>query len=232
MTQFLKPVLILVILASSLFAKSKKVTWLPIQFKASFVSIDENIFTDEIKKTKGELSYKYPKRLKMEYNSDPKVIYTSNLSEIYLYTAPKKDPKLKNVPGELRITKGGRGDLMNFFDSLRVNGLNSNKSYKVTKKENVVNIIFTKDKAKQLKITKAKLSFHVSSKNTKTMKKGKKTNKSKQYKYDFKSLKALAVTLNSKKVVNYELDKIDTNVKLSKDYFVFKTPKNTNVERN
>ena len=208
MTQFLKPILILAILGSSLFAKSKKVTWLPSQFQASFVSIDEDVF-DGVKKTKGELSYKYPKRLKMEFFSDPKTIYVRNLSDIYLYKAPK----FKGVPGELTITKGGSGDLMNFFDSLRVNGLDSNKNYEVQKKGNVVKIIFSKGKAKQLKMTNAQLNFEAS-------------------KYDFKLIKSIAVTLDSEKVVNYELGNIDVNAKLSKEHFVFKTPKNTNVVTN
>lgn len=214
MVQFLKPVLILVVLASSLFAKNKETTWLPRQFKASFVSIDEDIFNDTVKKTKGEISYSFPKRLKLEYFSIPKVVYINNLSEIYLYRAPEKDKKLKKVPGELKITNGGRSDLMNFFDSLRVNGLTSNKNYKVKKENKTAHIVFSKEKAKQLKMIKAKLTFSVNKK------------------YDFKSLSGLEVTLDTEKVLNYELDKIDTNVKLSKEYFVFDIPKNTNVERN
>lgn len=205
--QIFKPLIILSILTSVLFAKPKQ-NWVPDSFKADFTKLTKDFFTKKVTKHKGQLFYQYPKRLRMEVEGKTKTVHVTNPHDYYYY----RGPSIKNTPGELTISKPQGAGLSQLFDALRSNGLKSNKDYKVLTKGLVTEVSFSKKMSEKLKILSAKLTF-------------------KSQDRAFRHISKIDVTLDNDSELNFELLKVVSKVKFKKEFFVFKAPEKTNIFR-
>ena len=205
MTGFLKPLLILSVLAGGIMAKTKT-AFLPKTFQAQFVKEEKSELSGKVLKSQGKITYKYPGRIRMESTGNEKTVFVSNPFETFFYTPPF----FEDTPGELTINKTKNVSYSAFFDSLE-KGLKSNDLYKVEDQKDHVSLDFTEVGMKKMKITSAKLYF--------------------DGKNEFSHLKKVRITLDNKKVMEINLDHIKVNVNLAKNTFEFKAPENTRVSR-
>ncbi len=205
MTSFLKPLLILSVLASGLMAKTKT-SFLPKTFEASFIKEEKSVLSGKTLKSQGKIIYQYPGRIRMESTGNEKTVFVSNPFDTYFYTPPVFD----DVPGELTINKTKSVPISKFFDSLE-KGLKTNAIYNVTDATDHVVLDFTKEGKEEMKILAAKLFFD-----------GQKL---------FSHLKKVEITLDNQKNLVINLDHIKTNTEISKNTFEFKAPENTRVSR-
>ena len=205
MTSFLKPLLILSVLAGGLMAKTKT-SFLPKTFQAQFIKEEKSVLSGKTLKSQGNITYQYPGRIRMESTGNEKTIFVSNPFETYFYTPPVFD----DVPGELTVNKAKSVPISKFFDSLE-KGLKTNAIYEVKEKEGSVLLAFTKEGLNQMKIKSANLHFD-----------GKKL---------FSHLKKVEITLDNDKKMTINLNHIKVNTEVSKNTFEFKAPENTRISR-
>jgi len=205
MTGFIKPFLILSLLAGGILAKSKP-SFLPKTFKADFSKEEKSELSGKITKSQGVISYQYPSRIRMEFSGEEKAVFVSNPFETFYY----KPPFFEGTPGELTINKTKDVHFTAFFDSLE-KGLKTNDLYKVEDKGDHTFLGFTKVGLEKMKLISAKLFFD-----------GKK---------EFSHLKKVTITLDNQKEIAINLNHVKANVELTQDTFEFKTPENTRVSK-
>ena len=203
MTGFLKPLLIISVLAAGTLAKTKN-TFLPGTFQAHFVKEEKSVLSGKTLKSEGKIFYQFPGRIRLESTGSEKTIFVSNPFETFLYTPPVFD----DLPGELTVNKTKNVPLSKFFDSLE-KGLKSNTIYTVAKKEDHVVLTFTKEGTKEMKIHAAKLYFNGAQ--------------------DFSHIGKVEITLDNKKNMLIKLDHIKVDTKLEKKTFEFEAPENTRI---
>lgn len=207
MTNFLKPLVILSVLAVGTMAKNGmrvKNTFLPKTFEAGFVKEEKNVLSGKIMKSEGKINYQYPGRIRMESTGKDKTVFVSNPFETFLYVPSD----FEGVPSELTVNKTKNVPISKFFDSLE-KGLKSNKLYKVKARKKYVAFTFTKSGVMQMKILSAKLYFDA--------------------KKEFSHLKKVEITLDNNKNMLFSFNHIKVNRTFSKSTFVFKAPANTRV---
>ncbi len=205
MTSFLKPLVILSVLAGGIMAKTKT-SFLPKTFEAKFVKEEKSVLSGKTLKSQGKIIYQYPGRIRMESTGNDKTVFVSNPFETYFYTPPV----FEDVPGELTVNKTKNVPISKFFDSLE-KGLKSNSIYKVEDKNKFVYLGFTKAGVEEMKILSAKLYFD-----------GKK---------EFSHLKKAEITLDNQKNMLFNFDHIKVNTTITKNTFEFKAPSNTRISR-
>jgi outer membrane lipoprotein-sorting protein len=182
-----------------------KSNFLPKTFNAEFVKKEVSSLSNKERSTKGKMSYKYPSKVRFEILGDDPITFVENSKKYWFYRPPFGEEK-----GELRVNRTGKQTIAKFFDILK-SGLKSNKLYKVFKlKDGSYKVSFSKEKSKELGISKVNLSFN-----------GKKPS--------FKKLKEMKIHYQDKKSVRFEFTKIEVNKKISSKRFIFETPPNTNV---
>lgn len=202
---FLKPLIILSFLAGGLLAK-KPSSFLPRSFEASFTKSEKSVLSGKLIKTEGDLFYQYPSRIRLEEKGKEQSLFISNPFTTYYY----KPPVFEGLAGELTISKSSDHHLSNFFDSLK-KGLNSNDLYEIKKEEKKVEFTFTKKGIKSLKILNAEMHFSSG--------------------ISFSQIDRVDITLDNKKKVSFNLQRIKINPTFTKNFFDFDPPKNTRISR-
>lgn len=199
--KFITPLFLL--LSINIHAKS----FIPNKFSATFQQVYKSALTGKEKRSQGSIDYSYPGSIKLETEKPEKLIYVSNNESTWYYTPPF----IPGESGQVSIQQSSRDVLTKFLDLLR-KGLKSNKYYSVKKNKTEYVISFKKNAQKDLGIKSATLIFS-------------------QKSSTFVNLKKIKMIQVDKKVKTLELSKIDRSPKFSKDYFDFKIPKNTKVNR-
>jgi len=202
---FIKPLLILSFLAGGLLAKNTS-SFLPKSFEASFTKSEKSVLSGKLIKTEGELFYQYPSRIRLEEKGKDQSLFISNPFTTYYY----KPPVFEGLAGELTISKSSDHHLSNFFDSLK-KGLKSNDLYEIERAEKKVKFTFTKKGLKNLKILKAEMHFSNA--------------------INFSQVERVDITLDNKKSVSFNLQRIKINPRFAKNFFDFDPPKNTRISR-
>lgn len=208
MANFLKPLVILSVLALGTMAKNgmaAKNAFLPKTFEAQFSKEEKSVSSGKTLKSQGRIHYQYPGRIRLESTGSDKTVFVSNPFKTYYYTPA--DPDF-DAPGELTINKTKNVPISKFFDSLE-KGLKSNSLYKVKDKKEYVSLTFTKSGVAEMKILSAKLYFDDKKK--------------------FSHLKKVEITLDNHKNMLFSFDHIKVNTKFSRKTFEFKPPANTRV---
>ncbi len=205
MTSFLKPLVILSVLAGGIMAKTKT-SFLPKTFEAQFVKEEKSVLSGKTLKSQGKIVYQYPGRIRMESTGNDKTVFVSNPFDTYFYTPPV----FEDVPGELTINKTKNVPISKFFDSLE-KGLKTNPIYTVEDKKKYIYLSFAKTGVEEMKILSAKLFF--------------------DGKNEFSHLKKVEITLDNQKNMQFNFDHIKVNATITKNTFEFKAPANTRVSR-
>ncbi|MCO4792883.1 MAG: outer membrane lipoprotein carrier protein LolA [Bacteriovoracaceae bacterium] len=181
--------------------------FLPGSFKADFSQEYKTSLKGKIKKSTGQIEYKYPSQIRFEVLAPDKVVFISNKKKSWYYQAPF----IEGEPGELNIRKTGKNGLSRFFDILK-KGLKTNKFYTVKNKSEKSELKFVKTVAKELDIKEAQLVF-------------------KSKKREFNNIKNVELVYLDGHKIKLSFKGVKTGVPLKKERFVFKTPKNTRVNQ-
>ncbi|MBT3584342.1 MAG: outer membrane lipoprotein carrier protein LolA [Halobacteriovoraceae bacterium] len=201
----IKYLLIFLLLSTGAQAKVKN-NFLPNSFKATFVQSFKSSLSGKIKKSRGNIAYRYPGNIRFETLKPSHIVFVSNREKTWYYTAPF----LEGEAGELSVQKAGKNSLTRFFDVLK-KGLKSNPLYKVKMIKGETFLEFTKKTAREVGLRKAGLKF---------------TGKAKA----FKNLKSIDLYyLKKKKKVTLTLNSILENQKFKNEDFKFTAPKNTKI---
>ena len=181
-------------------------SFLPNNFKSAFVQVFKSKISGKERKSPGHLDYSYPGKIRFAVD-DPsgKSLFVSNQRKSWYYTPPF----IEGEKGEVTIRKSKNLALTKFFDSIK-RGLKTNKLYKVESKGKAVLITFSKRSAKDLNMTRARLSFS-------------------QKNYVFEELKSIEIFRKSGKKVKVILNNIKSNISFKQNHFDFVVPKNTTV---
>ncbi|MBL6988823.1 MAG: outer membrane lipoprotein carrier protein LolA [Bacteriovoracaceae bacterium] len=180
--------------------------FLPKSFSAQFVQKHKSLISKKIKTSNGKIYYKYPSNIRLEMEKPNLIVFVSNVVNTWFY-----EPSfIKSEPGQVTLSSTDNNGLSKFFDVL-VNGLVSNRKYKVKKNDELYYITFFKKMKKELGVKEAVLRF---TKNAKIM---------------FRNLRSMSLTYSEGKQVTLEFRRINPNAKFDDKTFVFKIPPNTNV---
>jgi outer membrane lipoprotein-sorting protein len=199
---------ILIILLTSFISSSLYANFLPEAFTILFEQEYKATLSGKTRKSEGVLNYKFPSQIRFEIKKPDQVVFVSNPTNSWYYTAPF----IEGEPGELKLNPTKNNVLSQFFDTLR-QGLVENKHYKVKADSDVVRTLtFTKEISEELGIIEAKLYFKTS-------------------KLDFDNLEKLSIKQVDDKEFSLSLKSFVKNPKFTKDDFVFKAPENTRVSQ-
>lgn len=201
----------MIILAFSVFLYQVAFAgFIPEKFEADF--IQHKISKLHKKKSESPIKLEYEKPSRIKYHvlvEDDEIIIVCNPKTTWFY----KPPFDKEFKGDVRIGKSAKYCYSKIFDSLG-HGLKSNPIYSVNKITNEkYELTFSKGAAAQLSIGKMQLLF-VAGKELK-----------------FINLKRLSLFyLGEEEPVHLTKKSIKPVKSFKKDHFVFKIPKNTNIE--
>ncbi|MGB0453272.1 MAG: LolA family protein [Bacteriovoracaceae bacterium] len=208
----IKSLLILLTLFSifSLMATDAKSDekFLPDSFRAEFLQeLKGSLFKKKKKKVnQGVMDYQYPGSFRFVMKGHQEFTVVSNKNKTWYYKPPFGSVK----HGEVKISASNvskQGSILKFFDMLK-NGLKDNKHYKVSRKNNIYSLTFSKDSAKEFGIIGAKLDF-----------------KSKVHK--FMNLSKIIIERSNKKKTELNISKMEINKVFHTNHFKFFAPPNT-----
>ncbi|OFZ25968.1 MAG: hypothetical protein A2381_09930 [Bdellovibrionales bacterium RIFOXYB1_FULL_37_110] len=192
-------------------ALEKQYSFVPRTFSSKVEQVTLSALSGKEKKTYGTMDYMYPGKFRYEQEKpeNSKIIFVSNQSQSWFYTAPF----LEGEPGDLIINPmKDKFSLSELFDLLQ-NGLSSNKMYKVQKQAEAEHLTFSKKVAKNLGINKAILTFN-------------KSNLS-----GFDNIKSVKIIKDDGSAVLFNLLEIKPNLQFGKDHFLFTPPPNTKINK-
>jgi outer membrane lipoprotein-sorting protein len=176
-----------------------KTSFLPTGFSAKFEQKYISKLSGKEKKSYGKIAYRYPGRLRFEVIKPNRVLFITNPTDTWYYTAPY----LKGEKGGLSHRSTGNGLPTQFFDSLK-RGLKSNPLYTVKwSKKRVAQLTFSKKSAQRMGVAKAVLTFQG---------KGR---------HQFLQINHIRLIYIDGKRVTISLDQIRSNSKLKDQVFIF-----------
>jgi outer membrane lipoprotein-sorting protein len=195
-------IFIIVFISFDGFTSGSK-AFLPDQFKASFVKTFKSIVTGAEVKSRGQLSYAYPSKIKLK--TEDKSAFISNGSKAWKYDAPF----IEGEKGELLVGPAGKYELLALLDNFK-NGLGNNKLYQISYQDNDVILTMTKTGMEKLELKQVVLRSE------------KKIN-------SFVDIKKIDLIDLKQTQTSYSFESIDTLVNFKSEYFEFFPPKNTNI---
>ena len=193
------------LLISSGYAGAKD--FLPGTFKVEFAQEYKTSLKGKVKKSSGNIQYKYPSQIRFEVTQPDKVVFVSNQEMSWYYQAPF----IEGEPGELNVRKTGKTGLSRFFDVLK-KGLKTNQFYEVKNNKETSEIQFVEKFAKELDIKGALITF-------------------KNDKMDFENIKNMELTYLDGHKIKLHFTEMKTGLSMNKENFVFKAPKNTRINQ-
>lgn len=189
-----------------LFPLSVWGSFVPQTFHMNFEQVIKSSLTGKENRSKGELDYQYPGKVRFDIKGSNPVIYVSNREKSWYYTPPF----IEGEPGQLSIKDKGDVHLSKVFDRMKY-GLKDNKFYKVKSiDEKTVDILFEKKSSKNLGVKSLRLSFE---NNKKT----------------FSALKSLELVYTNDKKVLLNVLSLKESIKFESVNFEFNIPPNTKV---
>ena len=185
---------------------AKAVSFVPKTFSSSYEETFKSLVTGKEKKSKGSLSYQYPKRIRLEKKDS---LFISNKDTTWFYTPPF----LEGEEGQVVIQSSANLPLMNLLDVLH-QGLEENRFYVTHLQTNGIVIKFKKSAQKIFKLEKAEL---LPQKDFKLKSLG------------FDQVSQIKLYYLNGQVIEIKLTGLKLNRTFAADYFVFKKPENTKV---
>jgi outer membrane lipoprotein carrier protein len=196
---------LILLLISNTYAFAKD--FLPSTFKVDFSQEYKTSLKGKVKKSSGQIQYKYPSQIRFEVTKPDKVLFVSNKEKSWYYQAPF----IEGEPGELNVRKTGKTGLSRFFDVLK-KGLKTNKFYEVKNKNERSQIKFVDKFAKKLDIKGALITFN-------------------DKKRKFENIKNMELTYIDGHKIKLHFSGMKTGLSMNKENFVFKAPKNTRTNQ-
>jgi len=183
--------------------------FLPKQFEANLEQVVFSSVHNKEIKTPVKMKYLFPNNIYFSVTGENPVIYVCNEKQTWMYNPPW-DPSEK---GEVKIGDSSKYCYVKLFDALS-NGLKQNNLYKVVSKSNQSTLTFNKKAKSQLNISKVEMEFNKKVVDSLTVD-------------DLKIMKVYY--LDKEKPVSFIFNDISKSLKLKKEDFIFKVPKNTNI---
>ena len=177
------------------------VNFLPEKFNAKFSQEYKSVVTGSIKRGTGQFDYQYPSQVRFEMFTPDPLTFIANKKNNWLY----RPPFIEGEEGELKKNVKGGNTFSTFFDALKA-GLKDNSYYKINDQGKMVDLIFSKDTAKKMTMTKASLHFKNASKKL------------------FKSLADITLHYKNGKKTKIIFEQVDLRNSFPKDHFTFKRP--------
>lgn len=179
--------------------------FMPNNFELEFEQVFKSLLSGVDKKTKGHLTYLYPSHIKLEIGSNSdQTILVAGSEKMWFYRAPLPGDKGEVI--ERLVSKTG---LVRFFDALK-KGLTSNTFYTVSKVEEKFQLTFSPNASRETELKSATLTFK-----NKTI--------------AFQNLQDIDLEYVSGKKVKMIALSMKSNMKLTKNDFVFNPPAGTKI---
>ena len=180
----------------SLFVRSShSAAFLPAKFTQEYKSV----VTGKIKRGHGYFDYQFPGMLRFEMQKPTPLVFITRANQNWYY----RPPFVKGEDGEVRKNVSGGQVISKFFDALS-EGLENNKFYKISKKQNKeIEITFNKSASEELGIKNAVLVFSTKS-------------------HAFTKLKSININYSDGKNNKIIFDKISLVDNFSRLNFIFK----------
>jgi len=179
---------------------------MPSSFTAEFEEVRLTSLRKKIKKSYGDIYYKYPGQIRFEVKRPHRLVFVRNMKKTWIYRASLHPEE----PGQLTETSnskkrgGQRMRIVAFLDLLK-GDLAKSKQFKMKKSKGVRILHFNKSSQKELGLTKATLEF--------------------KEKFNFKNLNSLEILKSDGKKIHFNFFNIQVNKKFIDSTFIYKRKK-------
>lgn len=180
--------------------------FLPKSFEAQIEQEQKSSLSQTVRKSQGQMFYRYPAQMRLEIKGSDEVIFVTNGKRTWYYTGPF----VEEEPGELTISDDGPNVMTKFFDSFS-QGLVSNELYKVEKTPKKANVVFSEQMVKDLGIKSAEFLF-------------------KDESYQFSKLDRINLLQEDGREIGISLKKLETDKTIDPSTFTFVAPANTKIK--
>lgn len=180
--------------------------FLPKSFEAQVEQEQKSSLSGSVRKSQGQMFYRYPGQMRFEIKGIDEVIFVTNGKRTWYYTGPF----VEEEPGELTISDDGPNVLTKFFDSFS-QGLVTNELYSVKKEKNSALVEFSKSMQSELGVKTATFTF-------------------KSAKLEFSEIEKIILVQEDQREIIIHLKNLSLDKKIEESVFQFTAPANTKIK--